>query len=112
VAAVVVLQHWEMLAPEFRTIIHEREQLREGLGCFPGVTVFPSQANFLLARLDVGAARMWEALGEHGILVRHFPESPALQDCLRITVGTPPENTLLATTWQTLVETFQPLIRP
>jgi histidinol-phosphate aminotransferase len=111
-AALVVLQHWERLTPEFRTIIYERERLRESLGRFSGVTVFPSQANFLLARLDVGAARMWEALGEHGILVRHFPESPALQDCLRITVGTPHENTLLATTWQTLVETFQPLIRP
>jgi histidinol-phosphate aminotransferase len=111
-AAVVVLQHWEELAPEFRTIISERERLREGLGRCAGVTVFPSQANFLLARLDAGVARMWEALGEAGILVRHFPGSPALQDCLRITVGTPSENTLLVTTWQTIVETFQPLIRP
>jgi len=111
-AAVVVLQHWEMLAPEFRAIIQERERLREGLGRFPGVAVFPSQANFFLVRIDAGAARMWEALGEQGILVRHFPGSPALQDCLRITVGTPPENVLLASTWQTIVETFQPLIRP
>ena len=111
VAAAVVLQHWEMLAPEFRDIIHERERLREGLERIPGVTVFPSQANFLLARIDAGAARVWEALGAHGILVRHFPGSPALQDCLRITVGTPPENELLTTTLQTIVATLQPLIR-
>lgn len=112
VAAAVVLQHWEMLEPEFRVIIHEREGLREGLGRIPGVTVFPSQANFLLARVDAGAARMWAGLGEQGILVRHFPGSPALQDCLRITVGTPLENALLTSTLQTIVATWQPLIRP
>ena len=111
VAAAVVLQHWGMLAPEFRIIIHEREQLRAGLERIPGVTVFPSQANFLLARLEAGAARVWEALGAHGILVRHFPGSPALQDCLRITVGTPPENAILTTTLQTIVAILQPLIR-
>jgi histidinol-phosphate aminotransferase len=111
VAAAVVLQHWEMLAPEFRTIIHERERLREGLGRIPGVTVFPSQANFLLVRVDAGAARVWEALAAQGILVRHFPGSPALRDCLRITVGTPPENELLSATLQTIVATLQPSIR-
>jgi histidinol-phosphate aminotransferase len=110
-AAEVVLQHWSRLAPEFRAIIHERERLRQSLARFPGVTVFPSQANFLLARLDVGAARMWRALGDQGILVRQFPGSPVLQDCLRITVGTPPENALLETSWQSIIETFPPLIR-
>jgi histidinol-phosphate aminotransferase len=112
VAAAVVLQHWEMLAPEFRAVIREREQLRQGLARIPGVTVFPSQANFLLVHVDAGAARVWEALGAHGILVRHFPGASALQDCLRITVGTPPENEFLTTTLQTIVATLQPLIRP
>ena len=111
VAAAVVLQHWEMLVPEFHTIIHERERLREGLGRIPGVTVFPSQANFLLVRIDAGAAKVWEALAAQGILVRHFPGSPALRECLRITVGTPPENELLTTTLQTIVAVVQPLIR-
>jgi histidinol-phosphate aminotransferase len=111
VAAAVVLQHWEMLAPEFHAIIHGREQLREALERIPGVTVFPSQANFLLARVDAGAERVWEALGAHGILVRHFPGSSALQDCIRITVGTPPENEFLTTTLQTVIATSQPLIR-
>jgi histidinol-phosphate/aromatic aminotransferase/cobyric acid decarboxylase-like protein len=35
-----------------------------------------------------------------------------LQDCIRITVGTPPENELLTTTLQTIVASLQPLIRP
>jgi histidinol-phosphate aminotransferase len=111
VAADVVLQHWEMLAPEFRAISAARQRLGVGLGRIAGVTVFPSQANFLLVRVDAGAASVWEALGAQGILVRHFPESPALKNCLRITVGTPSENERLTTMLRTIVATMQPMIR-
>jgi len=111
VAAEVVLQHWEMIAPEFQMIIREREQLRERLEHIPGVTVYPSQANFLLTHVAAGGAKVWEALGAHGILVRYFPGSAALHDCLRITVGTPAENDLLVTTLQTVAADLQPLIR-
>jgi histidinol-phosphate aminotransferase len=110
VAAEVVLQHWEMIAPQFHTLIQERERLCEGLGGIPGVTIFPSQANFLLAHVAAGGARVWEALGTHGILVRYFPGSPALQDCLRITVGTTAENERLTTTLRAVVADLQPLI--
>lgn len=103
VAAEVVLRHWEVIAPEFQTVIHGREWLSERLGQIPGVTVFPSQANFLLIRLATSAAHVWNALGEQGILVRHFPGSQALQNCLRITVGTPEENDLLITALQAIM---------
>jgi len=111
VAAEVVLQHWDMIAPEFQTIVRERQHLHARLERMPGVTVYPSQANFLLVHFAAGGAKVWEALGAHGILVRHFPGSPALQDCLRITVGTPSENELLTTALQTIVADLQPLIR-
>jgi histidinol-phosphate aminotransferase len=112
VAAEVVLQYWEIIAPEFRLIIDERQRLRERLERIPGVTGFPSQANFLLAHVAAGGANVWEALGRQGILVRHFPGLPVLQDCVRITVGTPSENERLTTTLQIIVATMQPLIRP
>jgi histidinol-phosphate aminotransferase len=111
VAAEVVLQHWEMIVPELRMIIRERQRLREDLGRIPGMTVFPSQANFLLTRIAGCGVKVWEALGEQGILVRHFPTSPALEDCLRITVGTPAENELLTSALQASVAAWQPLIR-
>jgi histidinol-phosphate aminotransferase len=111
VAAEVVLQHWGMISPEFQTIIRERERLRERLGRIPRVTVFPSHANFLLVRVAAGAATVWQGLGEEGILVRRFPESPALQDCLRITVGTPAENELLISSVEAIVATLQPMIQ-
>jgi histidinol-phosphate aminotransferase len=57
--------------------------------------VLPSEANFVLARRPgVDQAPVARALAERGILVRHFAV-PALQDALRITVGTDDEITAL-----------------
>ena len=53
-----------------------------------GFRVWPSQANFLLARPPGGdARRLHAALRGDGILVRYFAE-PGLDETLRITVGT------------------------
>lgn len=55
-------------------------------------TVWPSQANFILARpADGDAQRVYETLKADGILVRYF-QHPDLQDKLRITVGTDEQN--------------------
>ena len=60
-----------------------------------GVRIWPSQANFVLARpADGDARRLYEGLRERGILVRYFAE-PGLADKLRITVGTERETTRL-----------------
>jgi len=60
-----------------------------------GWRVWPSQANFVLARPPSGnAAEVHDALRRRGILVRHFA-TPRLADKLRITVGTPEENAAL-----------------
>ena len=62
-----------------------------------GFHVPPSEANFVLARRPgVDQAPVARALAARNILVRHFA-TPALQDALRITVGTDAEvDTLLA----------------
>ena len=75
----------------------ERGRLAESLACL-GFDAPPSQANFLLARvaLDAGlsAREIYLALKDEGILVRYF-DTPRLGDKLRITVGTPEQNTRL-----------------
>ena len=54
-----------------------------------GARVWPSQANFVFARIgNAGALR--ESLAAHGIVVRGFPGHPVLGDCLRI--GCPPDE--------------------
>ena len=57
-----------------------------------GFSVYPSQANFVLARKsgDPSARDLYLSLKERKMLVRYF-DRPRLDDCLRITVGTDDE---------------------
>lgn len=72
-------------------IISERDRLLEELEKVPGVTVYPSDSNYILFKLE-GADKVWEALYARGILVRDFSHAPMLEDCLRVSVGTEEEN--------------------
>ena len=72
-------------------IISERDRLLEELAKVPGVTVYPSDSNYILFKLE-GADKVWEALYARGILVRDFSHAPMLENCLRVSVGTEEEN--------------------
>jgi len=72
--------------------IAERHRLAEALRVLPGLTVFPSGANFVLVRAAGDGHALWQQLVDRGVLVRDFSRWPRLDDCLRITVGTPDEN--------------------
>ncbi|RKY13063.1 MAG: histidinol-phosphatase, partial [Planctomycetota bacterium] len=51
-----------------------------------------SQTNFVLATsIEKAAKTVYEALVERNIFIRYFP-LPALEDKLRITIGTPEQN--------------------
>jgi histidinol-phosphate aminotransferase len=56
--------------------------------------VYPSEANFLLVRIG-NAKRIYDGLVLKGIIVRDRSTVTLCSDCLRITVGTPPENKIL-----------------
>jgi len=57
-----------------------------------GFRVWPSEANFLLARPPAGDAEgVYQGLKAKGILVRYFKQ-PQLEDKIRITVGTDEQN--------------------
>jgi histidinol-phosphate aminotransferase len=78
-------------------VVAERERLSAALTRLPGLEVFPSGANFVLVRVAGDGHALWERLVERGVLVRDFARWPGLEQCLRITVGTPDEdNELLA----------------
>lgn len=70
----------------------ERRRVAALLADSPDVRrVYPSQANFLLARFaDAGAA--FERLLAAGVVVRDMRAMPQLGDALRITLGTPQQN--------------------
>lgn len=64
-------------------------------------TVFPSDANFLLIRF-VDAKKVYSALLNAGIIVRDFSSKKRLENCLRITIGTPEENIQVLSLLQSL----------
>jgi histidinol-phosphate aminotransferase len=60
-----------------------------------GFRIWPSQANFVMARPPHGdAGRFYRELRDQGILVRYW-DRPGLADKLRITVGTDEDNRML-----------------
>jgi histidinol-phosphate aminotransferase len=67
-----------------------REQLRLALQALPGVTLFPSDANFLLFR-HPDAPGLHARLLAAGLRVRRFGPGP-LDGCLRLSVGSPAQN--------------------
>jgi histidinol-phosphate aminotransferase len=94
-AARVLLAEQAVLAQQIATIVAERARLAARLAALPGVRVFPTRANFVLARVPDAPA--WhERLRAAGILVKNLHGAhPLLAHCLRVTVGTPAENDAL-----------------
>ena len=77
---------------EVNTIVSERKRLASILPRFPFVQqVFPSDANFILVRVD-DANALYDYLLDKGIIVRNRTRVPGCAGCLRLTVGLPAEN--------------------
>ncbi len=92
-AADLLLAERAVFERQTEAIVAERERLEGDLDAMPRVRRFPSAANFILVRVPDGPGA-FESLRERGILVRTFHGShPLLAHCLRLTVGTPDENT-------------------
>jgi histidinol-phosphate aminotransferase len=89
-AATTALQHAAALAERTRHVIQTRDRFIAALGRVPGLTVYPSAANFVLFRCrSLPAADLFRRLlSEYGILVRDLSASAELADCLRVSIGT------------------------
>jgi histidinol-phosphate aminotransferase len=73
-------------------LVTERERVAAQLATVAGITCYPSGANFLLFHYAGDGHALWERMVERGVLVRDFARWPRLDDCLRVTIGTPGEN--------------------
>lgn len=85
--------------PFFEKSLHEVVLLRQYLAGlliqFPAVEkVFPSDANFLLIRVN-DANYLCNELAKWKIIIRDRSSQPMLQNCVRISIGTQEEITLL-----------------
>ncbi|MEJ2591075.1 MAG: histidinol-phosphate transaminase [Candidatus Thiodiazotropha sp.] len=90
-AAVAAFEDETYFSTARQKVIDAREQLAAALDDL-GFEVVPSAANFLFVRHPGrDAAELAAALRRQGVIVRHFA-LPRIDQHLRITVGTPPQN--------------------
>lgn len=90
--AIEALQNKSGIENWIRQLVAQRNQLAKTLEAFSFIKkVYPSDANFLLVRV-ANASKLYDYLLSQKIVVRNQSSQPLLDNCLRITVGTPAEN--------------------
>lgn len=90
--AMRALEDSESVRHRVAQLLEERATMEAELKEIPFVVrIFPSDANFLLVRVD-DAGRRYAELLDRGIVVRNRSGQPLCENCLRITVGSPEEN--------------------
>jgi histidinol-phosphate aminotransferase len=82
-AALADQEYVERYVAEVRA---SRLQLEERFGAL-GIPFWPSQANFVLARIGRRHADFVKAMRAHGILVRDRSSDPGCEGCVRVTAG-------------------------
>ena len=92
----------QVVSDEIQTILKQREWMRSELNKIPFIEmVYPSDANFILAKVD-DANKRYSKLIAKGIVVRNRTNQPLCENCLRFTVGTIQENIKLIKALQAL----------
>lgn len=86
------LDHEDEMKQQVQQILAERSRMAEELQKLDCVeTVYPSEANFLLVKVDDAELR-YDQLMMSGVIVRNRNKVQLCEGCLRITIGTPEEN--------------------
>ena len=90
--AITVLRDTKAVNAQIAESIAERKRLAQELNVFSWVvTIYPSDANFLLIQVDDASRRYSELLDQH-IVARDRSSQENCENCIRISVGTPQEN--------------------
>jgi len=90
--AVAALKHRNVFDRQISLLISERKKLYNQLSTLSGITAYPSETNFIMIRTSTDATRIHHILKQSGILVKNLNRPGPLNNCIRVTVGTPSEN--------------------
>ncbi|MFX1311189.1 MAG: histidinol-phosphate transaminase [Promethearchaeota archaeon] len=93
IAALSCIKHKNKIFEQNKKIISERQKLSEELDKFNGVSVLPSDSNFIFIKFEDKSKTLkfiWD-LREMKILVRHFSK-PGLYNYIRLSIGTEEDN--------------------
>ncbi len=102
IVARIIYENRSRFEKEMLSIIDERERMYEAMKTLPSVTVFPSEANYLLFKVK-RADELWQYLYDQGILVRNLSHSPGLEQCLRVSVGLEAQNDAFLTALRSFI---------
>ncbi len=92
VAARTALEHRGVLMEQVASIVAERERMTEALCRFDWLRPLPSDANFVLVKVEGrDAGEVAEGLRRQGVLVRHYSRSD-LAGYIRISAGRPEDT--------------------
>jgi len=99
ISAEFALEHYDILLGQCEQIKQQRTRMDNALTEL-GFKCYKSEANFILARADMAfegqAKEIFEQLKQHNVLIKCLAGGhPLLENCLRFTVGTEQENTVL-----------------
>jgi histidinol-phosphate aminotransferase len=87
-AAVITMRNLPKAEEKIARIVESRGKLYEALSQIPWLKPYPSQANFILCKVEnIPAVGLKEKLRAQGIMIRYF-DKPGLDDHVRISVGT------------------------
>ncbi|MBI5103254.1 MAG: histidinol-phosphate transaminase [Nitrospirae bacterium] len=87
--AVAALGDTKKLRGFIKGVVAERDRMLGKMSSLAGVTVFQSEANFILFKVE-DPAGVYASLLKAGILVRDLDD--VVKGCLRVTIGTRAEN--------------------
>ncbi|AZZ90870.1 histidinol-phosphate transaminase [Hahella sp. KA22] len=92
-AVLTAIRHFPEFVKQTEALREQRSWLNAQLGEVAGVTVYPSEANFILVRLDPSAKSVFNEMKKRGVLIKLLDGGhPKLAGCLRLTVGGREEN--------------------
>jgi histidinol-phosphate aminotransferase len=91
-AAEILLENRDVVMPTIDEILVERDKLIPAMNEIPGVTAYPSSANFILFETSIPPADVFDRLLEDGFLVRNVSSYPMLGRALRVTVSYREDN--------------------
>ena len=92
IALLASLEDRPGLLERVNKIVAERDRMMDLLKQVPGVTPWPSRANFILCQMPEGRGQeIFDGFCRKGIFLRYW-ETPQLKDFIRISVGLPSET--------------------
>lgn len=99
-AALAALENSDSVEKQKQILLSERDNLMNALKRLPITKkIYPTDANFVLVEVT-DADAIYAALVDKGIILRN--RNSIIPGCLRVTIGTPEENSLFITTLKSL----------